>query len=169
VNQLIETKDIARRIHTIRGVKVMLDRDLAELYGVETKRLKEQVRRNIDRFPPDFMFELTKDEYDGLRSQFAALKRGGHTKYLPFVFTEQGVAMLSGVLNSKTAIQINVRIMRAFVQLRHLVIDHGELKRELDELRKQTEERFEIVFTVLDNLVSDGESSSKKIGFIVKK
>ena len=169
MNQLIEIADIKKRILTVRGVKVMLDRDLADLYGVETKRLKEQVRRNIDRFPPDFMFELTKDEFDGLRSQIATLKRGEHSKYLPFVFTEQGVAMLSGVLNSKTAIQINVRIMRAFVQLRHLVIDHSEFKRELDELRRQTEERFQVVFTVLDQLVSEDDGVDRKIGFIEKK
>jgi hypothetical protein len=154
MNQLIEINDITQRIYTIRGVKVMLDRDLAELYGVETKRLKEQVRRNIERFPADFMFELTYQEVKNLRSQIASSSWGG-PRYKPMAFTEQGVAMLSGVLHSKKAIQINVQIMRAFVQLRHMVIDHAELKRELDELRSQTEDRFEIVFTVLDKLVGD--------------
>jgi hypothetical protein len=144
----------------------MLDRDLSELYGVETKRLKEQVRRNTDRFPPDFMFELSEAEFANSRSQFATLKRGQHAKYLRFAFSEQGEAMLSGVLKSKLAIQINIQIMRAFVQLRHLVINHAGLKRELEELRNQTEDRFKVVFTVLDRLVSDDNGSDKKIGFI---
>lgn len=145
----------------------MLDRDLADLYGVETKRLKEQVRRNSDRFPPDFMFELTKDEFDNWRSQFATSKgdRIG-LRYAPMAFTEQGVAMLSGVINSKTAIQINVQIMRAFVQLRHLVVDHVELKRELDEFRKETNDRFLLIFTILDELIPDDQESGRKIGFI---
>jgi hypothetical protein len=168
MDQMIDIKDIASRIHTIRGVKVMFDRDLADLYRVETKRLKEQVRRNVDRFPPDFMFEITDHEFTNLRSQFATSSWGG-PRYVPMAFTEQGVAMLSGVLNSKTAIQINVQIMRAFVQLRHLIIDHIELKREVDELRKQTEERFQVVFTVLDELVSEDDGVVRKIGFIESK
>ncbi len=168
MNELIELNAITNRIYTIRGIKVMLDRDLAELYGVETRRLKEQVKRNADRFPVDFMFELSYQELKNLRSQFATSSWGG-TRYKPMAFTEQGVAMLSGVLHSKRAIQINVQIMRAFVQLRHLVIEHTELKREVEELRNQTEERFEIVFEVLDKLVSDGKSPNRKIGFIESK
>ena len=168
MNQLIEIKDIAQRIYTIRGVKVMLDMDLAELYEVENKVLKRNVRRHIDRFPEDFMFELTAEELRTLRSQFGTSSWGG-TRYMPMAFTEQGVAMLSGIINSQKAVSINIQIMRAFVQLRHLVIDHAELKRELEELRSQTEERFQVVFTVLDNLVSDDQSSNKKIGFIDKK
>lgn len=167
MNQLIEPNDITQRIYTIRGIKVMLDRDLADFYGVETKRLKEQVRRNIDRFPPDFMFELTNEEFSNWRSQIATSigdKMG--LRYAPMAFTEQGVAMLSGVLNSKTAIQISVQIMRAFVQLRHLVISNSDLKRELDEFRKEANERFKIVFTVLDHLISDDEEADRKIGFI---
>ena len=145
----------------------MLDRDLADLYGVETKRLKEQVRRNSERFPPDFMFELTKDEFDNWRSQFATSKgdRIG-LRHAPMAFSEQGVAMLSGVINSKTAIQINVQIMRAFVQLRHLVVDHVELKRELDEFRKETNDRFLLIFTILDELIPDDQEGGRKIGFI---
>ena len=146
----------------------MLDMDLAELYEVENKVLKRNVRRHIDRFPEDFMFELTADEFRNLKSQFGASSWGG-TRYMPMAFTEQGVAMLSGIINSQKAVNVNIQIMRAFVNLRHLVIDHAELKRELDELRSQTEERFQVVFTVLDNLVSDDQSSNKKIGFIDKK
>ena len=167
MNQLIAIQEITQKIYTLRGVKIMLDRDLADLYGVETKRLKEQVRRNADRFPPDFMFELTDQEVTNLRSQIATSSWGG-PRYLPMAFTEQGVAMLSGVLNSKTAIQINVQIMRAFVQLRHLIVDHAGLKRELDALRSETNERFQIVFTVLDQLISD-DRSGRKIGFVDSK
>ena len=170
MGKLITIEQIEKRIHFIRGVKVMFDRDLAELYGVETKRLKEQVRRNIDRFPADFMFELAKDEFTNWRSQIATSnsdKMG--LRYPPMAFTEQGVAMLSSVLRSKRAIQVNVQIMRAFVKLRHIIIDHAELKRELDELRNQTDERFQIVFTVLDKLVSEEEESEIKIGFIEGK
>lgn len=167
MNQLIAIQEITQKIYSLRGVKVMLDRDLADLYGVETKRLKEQVRRNADRFPPDFMFELTDQEVTNLRSQIATSSWGG-PRYLPMAFTEQGVAMLSGVLNSKTAIQINVQIMRAFVQLRHLIVDHAGLKRELDALRSETNERFQIVFTVLDQLISD-DRSGRKIGFVDSK
>ncbi|BBO77478.1 DNA-binding protein [Desulfosarcina widdelii] len=167
MSQLVEVNDITQRIYTVRGVKVMLDRDLADLYGVETKRLKEQVRRNIDRFPKDFMFELSNLEFRNLRSQIATSSWGG-PRYVPMAFTEQGVAMLSSVLHSKKAIQINVQIMRAFVQLRHLVLDHAELKREVAALRSQTEERFEVVFTVLDKLMSDDNESKNKIGFVKK-
>ena len=121
----------------------MLDRDLAELYGVETKRLKEQVRRNIERFPEDFMFELTKDEYQALRSQFATLKRGQHLKYAPFAFTEHGVLMLSSVLNSERAIQVNIQIVRTFTKLRQALLDNKDLRRNLEELKQLTEERFQ--------------------------
>jgi phage regulator Rha-like protein len=165
MGQIITIEDIAQRICFIRGVKVMLDRDLASLYEVETKRLKEQVKRNLDRFPTDFMFELTKEEFHYLRSQFATSSWGG-PRYVPMAFTEQGVAMLSSVLRSKRAIQVNVQIMRAFVKLRHILLDHAELKRELDELRNQTEEKFQVVFTVLDKLVNEGDEEKRKIGFI---
>ena len=118
-----DLESIKTRIYDIRGLKVMLDSDLAELYEVEVKYLKRQVNRNIERFPKDFMFELTHEEYDSLRCQFGTLKsgRGQHAKYLPYVFTEEGVAMLSGVLRSKTAIQVNINIMRAFVLIRQTV------------------------------------------------
>lgn len=167
MDAIVPIDNISQQIHMVRGLKVILDRDLAQLYNVETKRLKEQVRRNLDRFPSDFMFELTEDEFQRLRSQFATSSWGG-TRYMPMAFTEQGVAMLSSVLRSKEAIQVNVQIMRAFVKVRHNIIDNAELKGALEELRNKTEERFEIVFSVLDRLISDEPQESRKIGFTEK-
>ena len=144
-----ELMNIQNLIYEIRGKRVMLDFDLAEMYGVETKRLKEQVRRNIGRFPDDFMFEITREEYNSLRSQFASLEkgRGKYTKYQPFAFTEQGVAMLSSVLNSEQAITINIRIMRAFVAVRELLLNPPidrvtELQHEVKALKEYIEEVF---------------------------
>ena len=162
---IIPIDQIVKKIYWLRGVKVMLDRDLAVLYDIETRILKRNVRRHIKRFPDDFMFELSYQEFAGLRSQFGISNRGG-TRYMPMAFTEQGVAMLSGILNSDRAIEINIQIMRAFVQLRHLIADNAELKRALDELRYQTEEQFQVVFTVLDELVSQNDKEKRKIGFI---
>lgn len=139
---------IERRILLLRCLKVMLDAHLAELYGVETKVLKRAVRRNRERFPSDFMFQLTNEERDILRSQFGTLRWGEHAKYLPFVFTEQGVAMLSSVLRSKRAILVNVEIMRAFVRLRELVSTHKDLARKLEELEKKYDRQFRVVFEV---------------------
>ena len=165
---LISVEDIAKRIYFIRGIKVMLDRDLAELYEVETRVLNQAVRRHMKRFPEDFMFQLTKTEFNNLKSQFVISSWGGVRK-MPLAFTEQGVAMLSGILNSDKAIEVNIQIMRAFVKLRHMILDHDELKRELDELRKEMNERFQIVFTVLDKLVTEDEETKRKIGFIESK
>ena len=162
---IIPIDPIVKKIYWLRGVKVMLDRDLAVLYDIETRILKRNVRRHIKRFPDDFMFELSYQEFAGLRSQFGISNRGG-TRYMPMAFTEQGVAMLSGILNSDRAIEVNIQIMRAFVQLRHLIADNAELKRALDELRYQTEEQFQVVFTVLDELVSQNDKEKRKIGFI---
>jgi phage regulator Rha-like protein len=148
---------------------VMLDRDLAELYGVETKVLKQAVRRNIDRFPDDFMFELTKGENQSLRSQNVTLKRGQHSKYLPFAFTEHGVLMLSSVLNSERAVQVNIQIMRTFTKLREALIDNKDLRKELEELKQITEERFRIVFETLDQLLTIESKPKKKIGYTVKE
>ena len=137
---IVPVNVIERRIFVIRGHKVMLDGDLAPLYGVPIKRLNEQVRRNIRRFPSDFMFQLTREEGGLLRSQFATLKkegRGHHRKYLPYVFTEQGVAMLSSVLNSERAIQVNIGIMRAFVRLREMASTKRALTAKLLELEKK--------------------------------
>ena len=132
----ITAEQIERVIVLISGHKVMLDRDLAELYGVEVKQLKRQVKRNQDRFPADFMFELSKGEYDALRSQFGTLKRGEHSKYLPYAFTEQGVAMLSSVLRSTRAVQVNIEIMRTFVRLRQILASNAQLARKLDALEE---------------------------------
>ena len=136
---IIPIESVQGRIYLIRGQKVMLDRDLAELYGVPTKRLNEQIRRNPKRFPADFMFRLTREEAGSLRSQIATLDngRGKHRKYLPFVFAEQGVAMLSSVLNSERAILVNVEIMRAFVRLRRLLASNKELAAKLAELERK--------------------------------
>ena len=139
---------IERRILLIRGQKVLLDTHLAQLYGVTTKRLNEQIRRNLRRFPADFMFQLTKEEDEALRSHFATLDkgRGKHRKYLPYVFTEQGVAMLSSVLNSERAVMVNIEIMRAFVRLREILSTHKDLARKLEELEKKYDEQFRVVF-----------------------
>ncbi|MFZ5994291.1 MAG: ORF6N domain-containing protein [Thermodesulfobacteriota bacterium] len=156
---------VQRQIIVIRGEKVMLDRDLAGLYGVETKQLKRAVRRNMDRFPPDFMFELTKEEYDALRRQFGALKRGEHSKYLPIAFTEQGVAMLSSVLNSKRAVEVNILIMRAFVQLRQMISSHKDLLRKVEAIEKKYDEQFQVVFEAIKQLMTPPEKPKRKIGF----
>jgi len=150
--------DIQKKIYNIRGYNVMLDFDLAERYGIETRVLKQSVRRNIERFPDDFMFELTRDEYNRLRSQFVTLEigRGKYSKYLPFAFTEQGVAMLSTVLNSKTAIAMNINIMRAFVAVRQLILNPpiNEVK-ELQYQVRRLKEYVEEIFTDQNDINED--------------
>jgi len=154
----IHDEFIASKIYLIRQQKVMLDSDLAELYEVETKRLKEAVRRNLERFPEDFMFELTQNEYDSLRTQYASLKnlgRGMHSKYLPYVFTEHGVLMLSSVLNNKRSVEVNIQVMRIFIKLRMLVLDTAALKEEVHNIKSVLEKHnksFEIVADYLDGL-----------------
>ncbi len=148
----------------------MLDSDLAEMYGVETRVLKQAVRRNIKRFPDDFMFELTKEENDILRSQFVTLKRGQHSKYLSFAFTEQGVAMLSSVLNSDRAIMVNIQIIRVFVNMRGILTDTLTLKLDVEDIKKKLEnhdKNIELVFGYLDELIEKQEYSSprKQIGY----
>jgi hypothetical protein len=152
----IDNHNIGSRIFTIRGLQVMLDSHLAELYRVEIRRLNEQVRRNKDRFPDFFMFRLSEQEFESLRSQIATLKtgRGQHRKYLPYVFTEQGVAMLSAVLHSETAVRISVQVMQAFVEMRKYIDDKAALFQRLDKVeRKQLEadEKFERVFRALES------------------
>jgi len=169
MTELVPVELIASKIYLIRGIKVMLDKDLAELYGVETKRLKEQVRRNIERFPQDFMFELTKEEYQALRSQIATLKRGQHSKYAPFAFTEHGVLMLSSVLNSERAIQVNIQIMRTFTKLREMLSTHKDLKRKIEFIEKKYDEQFQIVFEAIKQLLTEEDKPKKKIGFTVKE
>jgi phage regulator Rha-like protein len=165
---LVPTEVIVSKILFLRGEKVLLDRDLAELYGVETRVLKQAVRRNIKRFPEDFMFELTEDENRALRSQNVTLKRGLHSKYLPFAFTEQGVAMLSSVLSSDRAIEVNIAIMRAFVQLRKMIASNEELALKLKELEERLEKHDEdigLIFEAIHQLMSPSDKPPKKIGF----
>jgi hypothetical protein len=166
---LVPIESIVSKIIFLRSEKVLLDQDLAELYGVETKQLKRAVRRNIDRFPPDFMFELTKEEYNSLRYQFGTLKRGEHSKYLPMAFTEQGIAMLSSVLKSKSAIEVNIEIMRAFVELRKMVSSHADLERKLTALEKKYDKQFKIVFDAIRALMSPPEKPRKRIGFDLRE
>jgi len=168
MTELVPIELIASKIYLIRGIKVMLDRDLAELYGVETKRLKEQVRRNIERFPQDFMFELTKQELKNLRSQFATSSWGG-ARYIPMAFSEHGVLMLSSVLKSERAVQVNIQIMRTFTKLREALLDNKDLRKELEELKQLTEERFQVVFETLDQLLTIESKPKKKIGYTVKE
>ncbi len=164
----IELSEIQNMIYVIRGQKIMLDSDLAMLYGVETKRLNEQVRRNIDRFPEDFMFQLTAEEHEFLKSQFATSKvgRGGKQKQ-PLVFTENGVAMLSSVLKSKQAVQVNISIMRIFTKLRSFLMLEKENSRKINSLEKGTNQLFKVVFERLDDLeekLPPHDKDRKKIG-----
>lgn len=162
---------VERRILIVRGQKVMLDSHLAELYGVTTKRLNEQVRRNIKRFPGDFMFQLSKEEDGSLRSHFATLNagRGRHRKFLPYAFTEQGVAMLSTVVNSERAILVNIEIMRSFVRLRDILSTHKDLARKLQELEQKYDSQFSAVFEAIRHLMTPPEVTKKRrIGFDVE-
>jgi hypothetical protein len=160
------TQRAERLILLIRGHKVLLDADLARLYGVTTGRLNEQVRRNRDRFPDDFMFELTADEAAALRSQSAISKKGrGGRRYRPLAFTEQGVAMLSSVLRSARAVQVNIAIMRAFVSLREMLASHRELAARLEQMEKTYDARFKVVFDAMRALVEVPPRSARKIGF----
>jgi hypothetical protein len=156
--------DYKTLIHDVRGYKVMFDYDLASLYGVETKRLKESVRRNIDRFPEDFMIELNKEEFESLRTQFATSKRGG-LRYAPMAFTEQGVAMLSSVLNSDKAIKVNIEIMRAFAKYRAFLIDNQDLKSEIRAMDDKINKVFKFLLDRIDELHQEKSTPRKMIGF----
>lgn len=163
---LISNEQIEKAIYLIRGEKVMLDRDLAILYGVETKTLNRAVKRNLQRFPLDFMFQLTEDEAEALRCQNGTSNKGrGGRRYLPYVFTEQGVAMLSSVLNSERAIIVNIEIMRAFVKLRQLLVSNADLARRLDELESKYDKQFKIVFDAIRHLMTTPDRDRKEIGF----
>ncbi len=191
------TSEIIReKIHIIRGMKVVLDRDLAELYGVPTKRLNEAVKRNLKRFPEDFMFQLDKDEINyylrsqfatlnveetevedsrSLRSQFATLnteatnkaKRGVHIKYKPIAFTEHGIAMLSSVLNSDRAIQVNIQIIRVFTKMREMIDAYQELREKVEEMEQNNETNFTEIFRIIRLLIHEEEKPKNKIGFSV--
>ncbi len=159
---------IERAIIVVRGEKVMLDSDLAEIYGVETKRLNEQVRRNLNRFPPDFMFQLTLAEAANLRSQFATSSSYGGRRYLPYAFTEHGALMLANVLSSERAAQTSVMVVRAFVKLRQMLASNAELARKLAAMEKKYDAQFKIVFDAIRQLMSPPAKPKREIGFHVK-
>jgi phage regulator Rha-like protein len=169
MDAILPVEVVKSRIYLIRGQKVLLDSDLAELYGVETRRLNEQVRRNRSRFPEDFMFQLNVLEFTGLMSQIATSNEGrGGRRKLPYAFTEQGIAMLSSVLNSERAVQVNIAIMRAFVQMRELALSNRELARKLNELEKkhaEHDQQFVVVFDAIRQLMTPLERKGRKIGF----
>ena len=163
---IIENK-INNKIYIVRGLKVMLDYDLAELYEVETRRLNESVRRNVTRFPLDFMFQLTREEDLNLKSQFAtsSLAEYGGRRKLPFAFTEQGVAMLSTVLNSERAINVNIQIMRIFTKLREMILSHKDLQEKIKDLEEKYDGQFRVVFEALRQLIQEEEKPKDKLGF----
>ena len=181
-NSLVPLRRIEQAILQIRGQRVMLSTDLAMLFGVQPKVLVQAVKRNIERFPDDFMFQLTEDEWRilksqfvtssltapvGLRSQSVTLKRGEHAKYPPYAFTEQGVAMLSSVLRSKRAVQVNVEMMRTFVRLRRILAENADMARRLDELEKKYDVQFRVVFDAIRKLMQPSETTKKRrIGFV---
>jgi hypothetical protein len=168
---IVPTERITSSILWLRSQKVMLDRDLAGLYGVETRVLVQAVQRNIERFPDDFMFRLTKEEAEhvnALRSQFVISNAGrGGTRYLPYAFTEQGVAMLSSVLRSERAVQVNIEIMRAFVRLRQLLRSNEELARRLEEFEERYDEQFEAVWEAIHELITPPARSKRPLGFAI--
>jgi phage regulator Rha-like protein len=162
---IVSVEVIATKIFEVRGKKVMLGSDLAKLYGVQTKYLTRQVRRNIKRFPSDFMIQLTRKEYqDLLRCQFGTLETGRYSKYLPYAFTEQGIAMLSSVLNSNKAIKVNIQIMRAFIQIRKMLLTSADLRRKIEAMEKKYDKQFAIVFEAIKQLLEPPKQTTA-IGF----
>ena len=160
---------IEHRIYFLRGEKIMLSTDLARLYHVVPRVLVQAVKRNIDRFPKDFMFQLTKEEFQNLKSQFVISSWGGLRRAIPYAFTEQGVAMLSSVLKSKRAVQVNIEIMRAFVRLRKLLASNEELARKLEELEKKYDGQFRVVFEAIRQLMKPPRKSKRQISFRVEE
>jgi hypothetical protein len=162
---VIPPERIERRILLLRGQKVMLDTHLADLYGVTTKRLNEQVKRNVKRFPADFMFRLTGEESKNLRSQFATSSSWGGRRYNPLVFTEHGALMLASVLNSQRAVEVSVFVVRAFVKLREMLASHQDLARRLNELEKKYDAQFRVVFDAIRQLMRPSVKPRRRIGF----
>jgi hypothetical protein len=167
---VVAEEAIISKIYLIRGQKVMIDRDLAELYGVETKQLKRQVKRNIDRFPDDFMFELSDEEFQEWRSQFGTSNEGDKMglRYAPYVFTEQGVAMLSSVLNSERAIKVNIQIMRIYTKMREMLLTHKDILLKLEQFEKQVvqnSEDIQMIFAALKELLNPPQEPRPRIGF----
>ncbi len=160
---IISVEGITSKIFEVRGKKVMLDSDLAKLYDVETKVLTQAVKRNSDRFPDDFMYQLTWQEFMNLRSQFVTSSLGGR-RYLPYVFTQEGVAMLSSVLNSERAVKVNIQIMRAFVQLRRMLLTNADLRRKIEEMERKYDKQFGIVFEAIKQLLTPPKQT-RAIGF----
>ncbi len=165
---VIPSERIIKRIFWLRDEKVMLDSDLAEMYEVETKVFNQAVKRNIDRFPKDFMFQLTVQEYSILKSQIVTSSWGGKRK-LPYAFTEPGVAMLSSVLKSKRAVAVNIQIIRTFVELRKMLVTHEALRKKIEAMEQKYDKRFRAVFDVLRQLLKEETEPKKKIGFAAKK
>ena len=175
IRHLLPDEAIINKIFLVRGQKVMFDKDLALLYGVLTKNLNKAVSRNPKRFPVDFMFRLTKVEYNSLRFQIGTLEKGAHSKYLPFVFTEQGVAMLSIVLNSERAIEVNIRIIRIFTKMREMMMTHKNILLKLEQIEKKLmkqhtkttkhDDEIQLIFTYLKRLLNPASAPMKKIGY----
>lgn len=171
-SSILPAERIVQNIYVLRGQRVMLSTQLAELYGVEPKVLMQAVKRNRNRFPHDFMFQLTRQEFDNLKSQIVTSKRGGRgglRRAMPYAFTEQGVAMLSSVLNSERAVQVNIEIMRTFVRLRHSAATYAELVQRMDEMEDKYDAQFLEVFEALEQLTQAPESASREIGFRVRE
>jgi len=162
---IVPMERIEKRIYLFRGKKVMLSTDLADLYGVEVRALVQAVKRNIERFPEDFMFQLDEQEYEILKSQIVISSWGGPRRARPYAFTEQGIAMLSSVLHSKRAIRVNIQIMRAFVKLREMILSHKELAKKLEALEKRYDAQFKVVFDAIRQLMAPPEKPHRKIGF----
>ena len=170
--QIVLVEFLEQKIFSIRGHRVMLDRDLAAIYGVSTKRLNEQVRRNRDRFPEDFLFRLTMEEATALfssRSQIATLKRGQNPKYAPYAFIEHGAVMAANVLNSPVAVRASIQVVRAFVRLREILATHKDLARKLEEMEKKYDAQFRIVFDALRKLAEPTQApSARRMGFLAE-
>ncbi|HKR04719.1 MAG TPA: ORF6N domain-containing protein [Bacteroidia bacterium] len=172
---LLTEENILNKIYLIRGKKVMLDSDLAKMYGVKVKVLNQSVKRNMNRFPEDFMFQLLKAEHESLRSQFVTLKRGQHSKFPPYAFTEQGVAMLSSILKSETAVQVNIQIIRVFTRMRELLSSHKDVLLKLeqiekkllkhDHLHKKNEQELQAVFEALKQLLNPAPEKRNRVGY----
>ncbi|OHB72380.1 MAG: DNA-binding protein [Planctomycetes bacterium RBG_16_43_13] len=170
MSEIIPQEIINSKILIIRGKKVMLDRDLAGLYGVDTRALNQAVRRNINRFPEDFMFQLTKEEMDNWKSQIVISNKDKMgLRKRPYAFTENGVAMLSSVLNSERAISVNIQIMRTFTKIREMLATHKELKQKIEEMERKYDAQFKIVFDAIRQIMAPPETKEKKIGFRVRE
>jgi hypothetical protein len=166
----VKTESIVPLLHWVRGEKVLLGQDLAELYGVPVKALTQAVKRNRDRFPPDFLFQISKEEFERLKSRLVTSNRGGLRRALPYAFTEQGVAMLSTVLRSPRAVEVNIAIMRTFVQLRRLMDSNRSLARKIEAMEKRYDEQFAVVFDAIKRLIAEDDARKaapkRRIGFV---